>query len=149
MSTRLYSDKLREPTTILWRVLKVIFLAINFTCMVASIVMTVVVALRKPDLPPLQDVHLEEGDGEHKTAIQLASDIVSVMPLFVSFMFNTIGFAGIFKLNIRCIQIYTGFLVFSLLCAIILVIPFAIGVDIAFLVLIVLLINEINKENFW
>lgn len=141
MSSVLYTKQLKEPTSIRWQLLKLIFLLINLVWMVGSVVIAVIVVAMKED--PTELPYSTEKN------VKLASDILTVVPLIISFIVNTVGFFGITQLNIRCIQIYTGFLVFNLLCSVILIHPVAILINSCFLVLVVCLINDLNKANFW
>ena len=116
--------------------------------MVGSIVMAVlVVALKTDQSKSSEDINT--GNTDPLNNLEIASDMLKVIPLIISFIINTVGFIGVTQLNIRCIQIYTGFLVFNLLCSLIMVHPIAIVINLAFLTVIVFLIDDINKSNFW
>ena len=128
-----------------WQLLKLMFLLVNLICMVGSVVMAVLVVAMKSD-PQSQP---PPSESEPFNSLEIASDLLKVIPLVISFIINTVGFIGVTQLNIRCIQIYTGFLVFNLLCSLIMVHPIAIVINLAFLTLIVFLIDDINKANFW
>lgn len=145
MSSVLYTKQLKEPTSMRWQLLKLMFLLVNLICMVGSVVMAVLVVAMKSD-PQSQP---PPSESEPFNSLEIASDLLKVIPLVISFIINTVGFIGVTQLNIRCIQIYTGFLVFNLLCSLIMVHPIAIVINLAFLTLIVFLIDDINKANFW
>lgn len=146
-----YDSGMREPTSTLWKVLKIVFLILNILVTI-GIILSIVGCVA---LGAIASGKITDGDGNPlpdeavqtaKIALAIAVPMILLQTLQV-----VLGFVGVCKLHLGSLYVYTVFVVINLILNIVssAMAGFSAGVigQIGIILMMYFLINELRKAN--
>ena len=141
---------LREPTSTLWKVLKVLFMVINVLASIGIFMLITFVIFvgiygkdfTANDTPVFPDYY----ENYTEYLILYTSNIIASLIQVI------IGFIGICRLNLKALYIYTGFILIDLVWQIasIILLKYSISIiiiSLGYLTMMYFLIRELKREN--